>query len=198
MNQRAASIPILSKALTSMLETSNNPVMRDKVSRMAEDTNYSDYSIENTKSTHPQNTALKSVIHSSLWRIAQEQTCKPKSFKRGNWIFATDPGPGITQQSLSKEIPAQELLMQDDLDELDLLDVDKHEDIYHDNGNFEFLDDEPPLDDSETVYENVAGSTQTTMDDISLTYEPTQTNLDELPSSCESISFDYSDIEMLV
>lgn len=89
--------------------------------------------------------------------------------------------------------------MQDELDDIELLDVDQHEDIHHDNGTFAFLDDELPLDNtSETVCENVAGSTQTTMDDISLTYEPTQTSLDELPSSCEPISFDCSDIEMLL
>lgn len=89
--------------------------------------------------------------------------------------------------------------MQDDLDDIGLLDVDQHGDIDHHNGTFEFLDDEPSLDDpSETVCKSVARSTQTTIDGISLTYKPTQTSLDGLPSSCEPISFDYSDIEMLL
>lgn len=198
MNQRAVSIPIISKALTSMLGKSNNPILRDKIF-LLRDPNHQNFSTEDTDSSHPQPTILQPSIHSSLWRIAQDRVRRPNTSKRGTSFFATDPDP--RQLALNEEFQSLEPPAEDEFDDIELLDGDQYDGIGHDigTGYVSETPDEPPHDgDTDFFFEDSSASTQITMDDISPPYESTQITWDEFSSICDHIPLDYSDAEMLL
>ncbi|KAJ5304793.1 Asparagine synthase glutamine-hydrolyzing [Penicillium atrosanguineum] len=88
IHQRAASISIISKAMTSMLLSSMNPIIQSKLSSMLQQSN--DFN-EKTVPPEPRVPSLKSTIHSSLWRIAQRRTRRPKAYEECRPFFTPEP-----------------------------------------------------------------------------------------------------------
>lgn len=186
-----------------MLENSNNSFLRSRLP-LLQTTNNPRYLAPDTDSSTSQ-CARNPAIHSELWRIAQDQTRRPASIKRGASFSASDTNPQLEpkQQAPNEEAEAQILLTEDEFDDIDLLDLDQEYDVLrYDTANeppSQFVHE--PLHDSdmELICEASPTSTQTTMVDDLFIYESTQTTLDEFASACDPdpIPFDYSDTEML-
>lgn len=70
MNQWAVSIPIVTRALASMLKDNPNPTIQSKLSNLIQGHNQAPNPALSTSST---SNDLKSTIHSALWRTAQTQ-----------------------------------------------------------------------------------------------------------------------------
>lgn len=193
MNQRAASIPIISKALTSMLENSNNPIILQKKLPFLPATNVTGHPPPDNDAPQLVNTP-NSAIHSALWRIAQDRTRRPVTIKRGTSFFASDPD--FEQEILDEEAQPTDHLTEDGFEEAELLDLDQYDSTSHDLGSASQLMTEP-LDNGITRLDEDSRSTQTTMTDDIFIYESTQATLDEVASTCDYIPFDHNDTEML-
>lgn len=195
MNKRAASIPIISKALTSMLENSNNLVLQEKLP-LLRTTNDPGQPPPGNDTPQPVNTP-NPAIHSALWRIAQDRTRRPITFKRGTSFFASIPDS--EQEILDEEAQPTDLLIEDEFEDIELLDLDQYDLTGHDlgPGPASQLMTEPLDNGIIGANEDSPTSTQTSLTDDLFIYESTQTTLDEFASNCDPIPFDHSDTEML-
>lgn len=87
MNQRAVSIPIIAKALTTMLENSPNPIIQERLpillQRLRQD--------HNPPCSNLNPTDLNSIVQSSLWKTAQSQLRKSKPRKLTSFLLSSQP-----------------------------------------------------------------------------------------------------------
>jgi hypothetical protein len=181
MHQRAASIPIISKALTSMLENSHSPIIQGKLSAIFEQTNNSS---RGTPPPESHEASLKSTIHSSLWRIAQQRTPRPRVSKRSQVFFTASPD--LPQHYPNKAATMAPVEKSSFLDS-DPLDLDNINDNGLENTYMELSPGDEDLlveSASESAFEDLAESTQTTMD-VTFQY-------------CEPCLLPHSDTEMLI
>lgn len=104
MNQRGATIPVVTKAISSMLMRSENPSIKARLADLLDDTHSlhtNDYTVQ------PQAQQLRSAVHSSLWHVAQRNVPRPKPIKRrGSNISA-----GFTQKVLAETDDTVHLLL---------------------------------------------------------------------------------------
>jgi hypothetical protein len=84
MNQRVVSIPIITKAISSMIERGDNHSIQPKVADLLR---YS-HADAVTINAHP--AGLRSAIDSSLWRVAQENLHRLTLTPNRTWVFPTD------------------------------------------------------------------------------------------------------------
>ncbi|KAJ5320347.1 hypothetical protein N7508_000630 [Penicillium antarcticum] len=89
MNQRAVSIPSITKSISSMIKESDNNTIREKATDLlhTELSNSDDFAI------NADSASFRSAIHSSLWRIAQEDLRKHTISMRRIWVSPTDVLP---------------------------------------------------------------------------------------------------------
>jgi len=169
MHQRAASIPIISKAFTSMLESSNNPIIQSKASDLLQQSN-------NLSGGNPlpesDTASLKSTIHSSLWRIAQQNTRRPKVSK-GSPIFSI-PDPAIPRhfqaQPTSMGLVEEAFFSSSEPPDLDF---DNDSTMQHDYIKCPHDDDDLLFEsDNESAFEDIYELTPTRLDDTSEWREP--------------------------
>ncbi|KAJ5812237.1 hypothetical protein N7474_008538 [Penicillium riverlandense] len=89
INQRAASLTTLTKALSSMLEGSRNRAIQNTLSTLLRTTSNPDEKIVPTQSNISD---LKPAISTSLWRIAQQNLHKTPKTRKLTPFFDMDPG----------------------------------------------------------------------------------------------------------
>jgi hypothetical protein len=87
MNQRVVSIPIITKAISSMIEGSNNHSIQPKVANLLRYSR-SSHADAVTINAHP--VGLRSAIDSSLWRVAQKNLHRLTLPPRRTWVFPTN------------------------------------------------------------------------------------------------------------
>ncbi|KAJ5569928.1 uncharacterized protein N7459_009358 [Penicillium hispanicum] len=189
MNQRAVSIPILTKAIALMLENTSNPILQDKVSRLLERS-------KNTAETscfsedHPA-PRLESTIHSALWRIAQARLSRPKPTRNAANFFASYSDFSTTKSPL-------DTIGQDDCSEQELLELDCHS-RFQDNNAYERFGFQHPMPDGNDPEDAeellIDTSSDSSFMDIS---DSTQTTVDNIPLPHECVKSPNSDVEMLL
>lgn len=201
MSQRAASIPIISRALTSLLENTSNPFIQDKVQELQ--ALHAKDSHQATESSPSSQNTSKSAVHSALWRIAQNRILRPNAIKRGTSFFASnpEPEPAPTQQITNSEIQLPGFLTEEEFEDFEFLDVDQLDGTSHEPRTEFSSQPITTLGDSvmEFMCMDSSASTQITMEDDLIMYESAQTTLDEFAfaSTCDPIPFDSGDTEML-
>lgn len=144
MNQRAASIPIISRALTSMLDSSNDPILKGRLATLLRNSYTSDSSL-------PPTSVPTQTIQSLLWRIAQDKIRHPKPLKRGASFFASDldqetiihdpvdpellaemiPDSYVDGHGYAGDFPDSELLFQGEFKDMDLIEMDQCDGFNH-------------------------------------------------------------------
>lgn len=163
-----------------MLENSHSPIVRGKVSAIFEQTNNS------SKATPPpelHEASLKSTIHSSLWRIAQQRTPRPRVSKRSQVFFTASPDlPQHYPNDAATTAPVEKSYFLDS----DPLDLDNINDNGLENTYMEFSPGDEDL--------LVGSASESAFEDLS---EPTQTIMDVTSQYCEPCLLSYSDTEML-
>ncbi|KAJ5373384.1 hypothetical protein N7517_005390 [Penicillium concentricum] len=87
MNQRGVTIPIITKAISSMLAGNNDPSIKTKLADLLELTR-SHHTDDTT--IQPQFLSFRAAVLSSLWRVAQEAVPKIKPTKRRASVFSTE------------------------------------------------------------------------------------------------------------
>ncbi|KAJ6012737.1 hypothetical protein N7522_003092 [Penicillium canescens] len=87
MNQRVVSIPIITKAISSMIEGGDNHSIQPNVADLLR---YSHSSHADAVTINPRPVGLRSAIDSSLWRVAQENLHRLTLPPRRTWVFPTD------------------------------------------------------------------------------------------------------------
>ena len=190
MNQRAVSIPVITRALTSMLEGNPNQILQSKLSTFLQGCSQTPNQSPSADSTCKD---LKPTVHSALWRIAQKQlqTKKPKkqvSFFSTNSlpekrVLGRDP---IYQNSIKNDPPINE----------DDCDLDSYLGSEY-NYNTGASQPQPEIPDDEVMEEGDAmlcSSSESSFIDIS---ESTQTTLDVPSQPMDAFLPSVSDAEML-
>jgi hypothetical protein len=87
MNQRVVSIPIITKAISSMIEGGDNHFIQRKVADLLR-YSHSSHADAVTINAHP--VGVRSAIDSSLWRVAQENLHRLTLPPRRTWVLPTD------------------------------------------------------------------------------------------------------------
>jgi hypothetical protein len=87
MNQRVVSIPIITKAISSMIEGGDGHSIQPKVANLLRYSR-SSHADAVTINSHP--VGLRSAIDSSLWRVAQENLHRLTLPPKGTLVFPTD------------------------------------------------------------------------------------------------------------
>ncbi|KAJ5191034.1 uncharacterized protein N7498_010019 [Penicillium cinerascens] len=169
MHQRAASNPIISKALISMLERSSNPIIQSKVTTLLQQSNNPN---EGTPQPGLHKTSLYSTIHSSLWRIAQQRTRRPKVQKGTSALFGANPAtPYLSQIQPASIAPIVEDFFSDS-EPLDL-DSDNYNPMEHGYMQFAPEDEDLLLESgNESAFEDLYDSAPTALDDTFQYGEP--------------------------
>ncbi|KAJ5614340.1 hypothetical protein N7528_007994 [Penicillium herquei] len=177
VNQRAASIPAITKAITSMLKNNSNPDLQPK---------FADSPQERIE-----------WIKNSLWCKSQTLLPRPGPPRRRNRFFP----PRLPASSPRVNIDADVAMpFTDDIFDEEILELDddwEDIDINHGNmhGDLEELDDFIHTDIEEESDELLLrSSSQASFQDL---YESTQTTLDSHQSSLEEVSSSQPDTEML-
>jgi hypothetical protein len=181
MHQRAASIPIISKALASMFANSKNAII---ISKLASGLQQIDHSNEGDHPSGQHIPSLKSTIQSSLWCIAQQRTRRPKNRKESQQLFAQEPT--LPQNNL--HTPTGMAHFADTiLPHSDPLDLDNPHLNTIEHGYMEyFLEDENLLSktSSESSFESLDKSTPASQNDTAV--------------RCEPYLLEYNDTDMLL
>lgn len=191
MNQRAVSIPILTKAITLMLENTSNPLLQDKVSCLLQKSkNTAETSCSPEDQLAPR---LGSTVHSALWRIAQARLSKPKPARNAGRFFASH-----SEGDFSTIKSPLHTVGHDDCSEQELLELDCHSN-FQDNNAYEAFGFQHPTMDGNNPEEAEEGLIDTSSDssfmDIS---DSTQTTVDNFPLPHECVKSPNSDVEMLL
>lgn len=190
MKQRAVSIPIITRALTSMLEGNPNPVLQRKLSSLLQGHSQGTNSFPSTDSIYQD---LKPTMQSALWRIAQRQLQTSKHKTPISFFPPTSPPESLTggqdtarQNSTNNDPPINE----------EDYDLDSYLGSEY-NYNTAASQPQQEIPDDEVMEEGDAmlcSSSESSFIDIS---ESTQTTLD-VPSQLTDVLLPYmSDTEML-
>ncbi|KAJ5747796.1 uncharacterized protein N7511_009492 [Penicillium nucicola] len=90
MNQRAVSIPIITKSISSMIEESDNHSIRSQAAGFLQ---YIESSNPDAFGGFTHSARLRSAIHSSLWSVAQTNLSQNTVAPNGIWVIPTDLFP---------------------------------------------------------------------------------------------------------
>ncbi|KAJ5214417.1 hypothetical protein N7449_001586 [Penicillium cf. viridicatum] len=178
INQRGVTIPIITKAISSMLAGNKDQSTKAKLADLLE-LNRS-HSM-NDLTMQPQIPSCKTAILSSLWRVAQKNVPKMKPIKRRASMFSTESlSNGVTRS----DEPVR--LMSTVQQQPDNGNPGQHRSFqtqYHDENeecDVYLLNSEPEdqlLDNfSETSFTDLGDSTQTSLDTLSSTIGSSQTS----------------------
>ncbi|KAJ5703737.1 hypothetical protein N7493_010875 [Penicillium malachiteum] len=177
VNQRAASIPVITKAITSMLKSNSNTDFQPQLANLPQER------IE--------------WIKNSLWLKAQALLPQPGPPRRRNGFFppqlpANSPQANIdidVAMSYTYEIFDEELLdLDDDWDDIEM----SYGDLRGDPGEYDDLVHTDREDESDGLL--LRSSSQASFQDLC---ESTQTTLDSHQSSLKEVSSSQTDTEML-
>lgn len=167
MNQRAVSIPVITRALKSMLENSPNPIIQGRLPILLRE---SGQNHSPSSDSHPRN--LDSIIQSALWRIAQTQIRKSKPRKQLSFLLSEPvtehllpSGDSIHQTPINPDHAIQD----EDLDSYLGSELDYTEDVIAqpEMTSFELLQAEDDMllsTSSGSSFRDISESTQTTVD----------------------------------
>ncbi|KAJ5725782.1 uncharacterized protein N7483_007139 [Penicillium malachiteum] len=178
VNQRAASIPVITKAITSMLKSNSNPDLQPQFANAHQE--------------------RKEWITSSLWCKAQALLPQPGPPRRRNRFFPprlpeNSPQVNIDVDSATpytEDIFDEEILeLDDDWDDIDI----SYGDVHADLGELDDLIHTDIEEESDGLL--LRSSSQASFQDL---YESTQTTLDSHQTSLENLSSPQTDTEMLL
>ncbi|KAJ5150729.1 uncharacterized protein N7500_010918 [Penicillium coprophilum] len=181
MNQRGVTIPIITKAISSMLAGKNDPSIKAKLSHL----------LERSRSRHiddtiiqPEALSCKAAVLSSLWRIAQTTMPRIKPIKRGASMVSTErlsKGPVVPDEAvrhISKDQLQRESRKSGLLCSTQTLICDENEESDVCLLNSE--SDEQLLDNlSDTGFSDIGESTQTSIHTSFSTIGSSQTSYDD-------------------
>ncbi|KAJ6031204.1 hypothetical protein N7540_001936 [Penicillium herquei] len=177
VNQRAASIPVITRAITSMLKNNSNPHLQPQFAKSLQE--------------------QKEWIASSLWCKAQALLPQPGPPRRRNRFFPprlpantqfnidVDVSRPFTEDTFDEEI----LDLDDDWDEIDIV----YGDFPGNIGEFDIFIHTDIEEESDGLL--LRSSSQASFRDL---YESTQTTLDSQQTSLENVSSSQTDTEMLL
>ncbi|KAJ5907842.1 hypothetical protein N7495_000524 [Penicillium taxi] len=184
MNQRAVSIPIIVKAIGSMLQNTENPLLRENTSALLR---LSQNHVEGNYSIQEHASSLQSTITSSLWRIAQSKLRRVKVSKSTVTFCPINAQHTNNQPASGAGDNIMNFFEQSDVSDSEMLDMDDFVDEYIDNrymdfenilrssDEFDVKSEGPLLDSSQSNFSDIYESTQTTLDDNN---EPAASNHD--------------------
>jgi hypothetical protein len=174
INQRGVTIPIITKAIITMLKGDRNASFEERIMNAV---HKSPLSAVRSPETSVQATGLKSAIHSRLWHIAQAAITKSTPLKRSSLMLPTIPldeqidalenttqNFSLSQDQLGRRTSGTSTESQpqpSDEDALDFAALLSDSDIESESGN-QLLDNY-----SEASFTDIGESTQSSLDTLS-------------------------------
>ncbi|CAG8393821.1 unnamed protein product [Penicillium salamii] len=96
VNQRGVTMPIITKAISAMLQEGHSPSLQAKLTSSMESPHSSEIPLHDFDS---QATDLRTAIHSKLWNVAQKSTSKSKPLTKKSFLIPASNVDGYTHET---------------------------------------------------------------------------------------------------